>query len=253
MSVAQSPTTARAQEQRGTSTSAYALFFGTWQLATYYWIAVVLISAAVTVMINTWDEVGGSIADGILGSVPFFLAVMGIIIPLGTLPLHVAGGGTRRSLFRGTVAATVALGVSMGLVGAFGMLVEYGVFAALDWPGTVEPAGLYDSSGDFFGIWLSWSLSGIGYFLGGAAVALGYYRWGPMLGTVVMLPIVALVIGGEIALGGGITSTDLGGLDGDSTLPAAASVALSLLASGGVALILHRTLRDLPLRANNST
>jgi hypothetical protein len=61
------------------------------------------------------------------------------------------------------------------------------------------------------------------------------------------------VIGGEIALGGGITSTDLGGLDGDSTLPAAASVALSLLASGGVALILHRTLRDLPLRANNST
>ncbi|MGH1565665.1 hypothetical protein [Mumia sp. DW29H23] len=252
MSATISPVAVREQERRGSRISTYSLFAGTWQIGMYFWIAVVIISALVSVVIHTWDELDGSVADGVLGSAPIFLGVMGIIMPLGTLPLHLAGGGTRRSLFRGTVAAAVGIGVSFGLAGALGMLVEHLVFNALDWSSAVVDAGLYDSSGDFFAIWLSWSLSSIAYFLGGAAIALGYYRWGGVLGTVQLFVVLALVIGGEIALGGGLYSAGVEHLTGGA-VAAPLAVLISLVTSALVALVLQRTLRDVPLKPNSAS
>ncbi|MFD1827741.1 MULTISPECIES: hypothetical protein [Mumia] len=239
---------ARTQERRGMWTSAYATFVGTWQIGAYFWIAVVLISVGLTVVIDTWADVEGSIADGVLGSAPYFLGVMGIIIPLAMLPMHLAGGATRRSFTRGVVVAGFALGVTYAFAGAVGMLVESLVFGGLDWSTAIADPGLYDSSGDFFGIWLSWSLTSIAYFLGGVALAVGYYRWGGIGGTVGLILVVTLVVGAEIALGGGVYSAGVDAVLGDNMFPAVVLVLISLAAIAAVVAILHRLLRDIPLR-----
>ncbi|MBW9208784.1 hypothetical protein KV102_00950 [Mumia sp. zg.B53] len=247
MSATVSPVTAQAQEQRGTVTSAYTLFLGTWQIGAYFWIAVATITVAVAYVIDRWGDLESSTGDGFLGSAPAFLGVMGLIMPPSILTLHVVGGATRRSLFRGTIVAAVGLGITFALLGAIGMLVESLVLDALDLPTVTLDAHLYDSSGDFFGIWLSWSLSGLSYFLGGAAIAFGYYRWGALLGTVQTIGVVLLVLGADMLMGGGPSPQVLGGVE---SLSAVLLVSLSLLASAVVALILYLTLRDIPLKGN---
>lgn len=242
-------TRARAHEMRGTRTSAYALFVQTWKIGVYFWIAVVLISIALTVVLDRWSDISESVADGLLGSAPIFLSVMGVILPLALLPLHLAGGATRRSFVRGIVLCGAALGVSFAFVGAVGMLVESVVFDTQGWSTSVEDPGLYDSSGDFFGIWLSWSLSGFAYFLAGTALALGYYRWGAWLGTAFMLVAVALVVVGEVMLGGGIYSVAFDAVVGD-VVPALLGVVVSLAVSAALAGLVHRALRDIALRSS---
>ncbi|KAA1419989.1 hypothetical protein FE697_019080 [Mumia zhuanghuii] len=251
MTATVSPVTARDQEQRGFSTSAFATFVGTWQIGLYFWIAVVLISAGLTVVLDTWSELDGSVAEGVLGSAPIFLSVMGIVVPLGMLPLHLAGGATRRSFVRGTVTAAVGLGVTFALAGAVGMLIEYAVFNALDWPTVVDNPGLYDSSGDFFAIWLSWSLSSIAYFLAGTAIGFGYYRWGGILGTVQLVVAVGLVIGGELALGGGLPSGMFGELFDSGPMPLLVGVLGCTAAIAALTYLVHRTLRDIPLKSGS--
>ncbi|WP_262852729.1 hypothetical protein [Mumia quercus] len=235
------------QERRGMWTSAYATFVGTWQIGTYFWIAVVLISVGLTFVLDRWSEVDSSVADGILGSAPIFLGVMGIVVPLAMLPLHLAGGATRRSFVRGIVVAGVGLGLTFGLAGALGMLVESVVLDALGWSATAESSALYDSSGDFLGIWLSWGLSSTAFFLGGTAIAVGYYRWGGVRGTAFLVPVVALVVGGETVLGGGVYSVAIDAAVGDDVVPAVAAVLIALAAVATLAALVHRALRDIPL------
>ncbi|WP_370614152.1 hypothetical protein [Mumia sp. Pv 4-285] len=251
MTATLSPVTARDQDQRGTRTSGYAMFVGTWQISIYFWIAVVMISAVLTVVLNTWDEIDGSVADGILGSAPIFLSVMGVIVPLGLLPLHLAGGVTRRSFGRGVVTAAIGLGVTFGFAGAVGMLVESLVFSALDWSTAVDAPGLYDSSGDFLLIWLSWTLSCIAYTLAGAAISLGYYRWGSILGTLQMAAAIALVVAGELALGGGLTSGTLGRIFGDDQLPVLVAVLVSAAVLAALGYLVARTVREIPLKTGS--
>lgn len=252
MTATTAPVTTADQERRGLRTSAYALFVGTWRIGLYYWLTVVIISGVVTAVIDGWDELDGSVADGILGSAPIFLSVMGLIVSLGLLPLHLVGGVTRRSFARGLVVAAVGLAVTFGFVGAIGMLVEYVVFSAADWSTAVHEPGLYDSSGDFFQIWLSWTLSGIAYTLAGAAIGLGYYRWGALLGTVQLFVAVALGALSELVLGAGLTRGVFGRIFDDGP-PVVVAVVISLAASAALAYLLERTVREIPLRSGSIT
>ncbi|KHL11264.1 hypothetical protein CLV56_3087 [Mumia flava] len=240
------PYDAAALDRRTTLLSGVSAFVGTWRVGRYFWAIVVAITIAVLYLTDRYGEVEGTVADGILGSEKIFLGVMGIIIPLAMLSLHLAAGGTRRALFRGLLGAGVALAVTFAMAGAAGMLVESLVADAAGWPGSVQDARLYDEAGDFFAIVLSWSLSGLAYFLGGATVGIAYSRWGPFRGTVVLVPMIAAVAAVEVMLGGGALGPVFTQM-ADQTAGVVA-VAVSVVIIAVLAVVLHRTIRDVPIR-----
>lgn len=115
----------------------------------------------------------------------WFPFVLSVIFVLTYLPVHVTSGGTRRSFIRAHLISGAFMGTVYAVV-FFGLvLTERAIFGAVTDPAAVPGTMIYDSPG---GMVAGQGLMTITAIITGALVAMGYYRSGGLLGTLLLIP-----------------------------------------------------------------
>ncbi|MBE7699098.1 hypothetical protein H9623_02095 [Oerskovia sp. Sa1BUA8] len=194
----------RAAEQRSLRTAAWSMSVGTWQIGVWFWAIVLIIAGIIGYVEVRTDILDGSVIDGVVsGSAKFFLFVMGIITPLASIAVHVAAGGTRRSLIRSTWCTAVVLGLTFALVAAALGYVEWLVFRAQGWSPELDRAQLYADGGQVGTAFLVQLFFCSVYWLAGASIGMGYYRLGVWGGTFAIVPFLLPVVLVELAFQSG--------------------------------------------------
>lgn len=233
MTTATTLRTARDQDRIAATDAGLSVFRTSWRLGLYFWSTVVIVTAVVSwLIVRTGNDVDGSLPDGVLGSGRYFLSVLGLILVIAMLPVRIAAGSTRRALSRGLLVAGVAVAATFALLGALLMLATSWVYDARGWSTVVAgDAALYGHVGDVAGIWLTWAVLNLAYFVAGAGIAVVYYRYGVWWGSVFTAGLVVLVAGVEAALRGWPFGS------------AAAGVGLAVLLTAVLAAIVHALVR----------
>ena len=212
-----------------------------------YWAIFVAVAAAIIIGVTRFGSgLDASIFDAQMGGPSrWFMMVLGIIIPAAYLRLHLAAGGTRRTLATGTVRGALIGGAMLGPVTAIYLVGERALFGALDqsWSRTY---GLpVDGWAGIALTMLTESFVVATYYLVGAAISAGYYRLGMVRGmayVVAALVPAALV---DLATHTGVTTLVVS----SEALPDGGAGVLLSVAGGLVAIALAAWLFSLPLRS----
>lgn len=159
----------------------------------WYWLCFTAVSVAIAVLLTRY---GAGLDDGVLdsqmgGSSRWFSLVLGLIVPAVYLRLHLAAGGTRRTLVAGTVRGALVGGLLIGLVTAVYLVGERMLFAALGQTWTREFGPPVEGWAGIALTILTETLVVATYYLAGATLAAGYRRLGVVTGTLYV--VVALV------------------------------------------------------------
>ncbi|MHA7133675.1 hypothetical protein [Oerskovia turbata] len=229
----------RAAEKRSTRTGAVNMLAGAWVVGLWYWGIVVVIAGVLIYLGTRTDIFEGEPPDGVVnGSVKFFLLVLGIILPVASVAIHVASGGTRRSFVRATWITGGVVGVTFGLAAALLGYVEWFVLDSLGWEAQQEMQNLYADGGQIGTVFLVQLFFCGVYWLAGAAIGMGYYRLKFVRGTlalpVLLLPVVLV----ELALQSGYFGAPFAqavGL-GEAQVLTAILGGIAALAAAGLAL-----------------
>lgn len=211
----------------------YAVF---WLIMMLAWI--VMAGLAVAAIFETGQE-------WIAGLAPpkWFLFVIGILMAAVELPTYVAHGITRRHVCLASLVTFGITAVAFGMlaVGFFwletAILDRAGVGPEVTDPlriGSVEDAmTLLVVTSVLFLIWAAW----------GWLVGAGYYRFGPWLGTLFLIP-----AGVPVLLAEGVTTRPGSGLRFLSSLTGGAVPAVIAVAAAAALVGSYLLVRDVPLR-----
>lgn len=186
-----------AHERRATRSVAEYFTGGTWHIGLWYWVisAIVVIVLVVVQAKNPGVEI--SIGTGPAGSTRFFLMVMAILLPLMITHVHLAAGGTRRTLTRGLISGAVVVGVTFGAVATLLGLIQP---IAVEFIGGEAAA----STPAVLPLLSAQIALCTGYTLAGSALSLGYDRLGGWLGTLFIFPLFGPLILAEYVTGAGL-------------------------------------------------
>ncbi|ACQ78746.1 hypothetical protein Bcav_0483 [Beutenbergia cavernae DSM 12333] len=223
-------------------------------LPTYisFWVVMVIVLVVLTIV----QARTGALEEPVfafIGSGRWFLFVMGIIVPVAMLATHVVGGGgTRRSVVRGLWALAIASGIAFGLLALVMTIVQNALWAANDWP-DVSLTGRSYVVTQPWRLALSETVCNAVYYVAGAAVGTGYYRWGGWRGTAA-LPLAAVpAVVAEVTLQGSSYGEPLARALGMAAFSVPVAVAGSILATALAAGLLHLIVRDIRIRALTSS
>lgn len=174
----------RTAEKRSLRTATWNMTAGSWTVGVWYWAIVVVVAAVIGYLGGQTNTFEGEPIEGVVnGSVKFFLFVLGIIFPIGSIAVHVAAGGTRRSLIRAAWLTAGVVGVTFGLAAALLGYAEWAVFRSLGWLPTLESSQLDVDARVLGTVFLSQVFFCAVYWLVGAAIGMGYYRLRFLRGT----------------------------------------------------------------------
>ncbi|GAA4730973.1 hypothetical protein GCM10023216_23610 [Isoptericola chiayiensis] len=213
-----------------------------------FWVVVGLAGVVVPQIV---DRAGNQMDTGVLGtggySARWFAFALGLIMVATIAPNHVAAGGTRRSLFRGSLLAAAVGGVFNGLAYAVAKLAERSYFDALGWTWEAPEFLVFGGRSGFTLTVVAAGLAIAAYVLVGIAVAIGYLHHGPWRGTLLLVPNAAVLALAEVATRTERFLEPLG-----PELTGATAVAATLVATSAVVVIaagwLRLNLRTLPIR-----
>ena len=240
-------TLAREAERRGARRAAAVTMRVVSVIGGWYWAIFAVVAVAV---ILGSVRFGSGLDQGIVdaqigGSSRWFAMVLGIIVPAAYLRLHVAAGGTRRSLAVGTVQGALVGGALLGLVTALYMVGERALFGALDLTWAREYGLPVDGYGGIALTFVTESLVAATYYLAGATISAGYYRLGMVRGSLYVLAALVPAALVDLASHTGVAAL----LAGPENLPGGGLGVLLGLAGGVVAVALAAWLFSAPLRS----
>ncbi|MFF5293470.1 hypothetical protein [Paractinoplanes globisporus] len=195
-------------------------------------IAATAVASAQDLGFSMWLVLGGQAAK-------YWLLVVGIILIAMQLRQFVVNGATRHEFLAGMAVFGLVLVVGWAVAIVLGHGIESAVLGALDKQGPDYPTFTAGGALREFGQQLPVSLA---YFVSGATIAAGFYRWRAWIGLVVMVGGAVPAIVADALLG----FNEWGGLTHDVPYPGA--LAASLAATALVAWGLHRAISDVPIR-----
>jgi len=215
-----------------------------------FWGIFLLGTVAVPLIVRAAGGVmGGGAMTGAQYAVTWFSLSIGMIAVSALVVPHLAAGGTRRSLYTGSLAAALVAGAAYGLAYAALLLVERALFGALGWTWEQLGTGL-----DAGGAWVV--VSGVGQaitavvaMLVGMAVQAAYRTHGIWRGTVLLLPGLLLLVLADHAVRNGTFADAFGSLGlGGPHAPVALGLAQALVVLALAAGWLWWQLRGMRLR-----
>ncbi|WP_454044716.1 hypothetical protein [Cellulosimicrobium sp. Marseille-Q8652] len=234
--------------RRGVRATAEYAIGATWVIGAWFWVIALLIGGVILFVMQRAGDVEITAVGGPAESAPYFLLVMGIVMPLAMVALHVAAGGTRRSFFQGLALSGVVVGVTFGAAAALVAWVTWWAAERYGWPTEPEVDRLYTDGSQFGLVLLVQSVFCAVYFLVGVAVALGYYRSGFWRGTgIVLVTLVPLAVA-ELSLQSGWFGWALARAVGLPVLPVWGAALGGVLAVVLAALLVRAVLRDVAVR-----
>ena len=166
------------------------------------WLLLVALIAAITAGIAVFTEPEVSILAFALNPAPYWLLVLGAVVPATMLPLYVANGVARRTFIRGTGLAFAGLSLLVAVLGTATLFAEGRLYAAAGWRHTSDNPHLFSSSDQIGLVFVELLLIfGTHMFAGWVGGAL-FYRYGAWAipGAVAAYAVAASV---DVALGAG--------------------------------------------------
>ncbi len=237
-----------AAHRRGVRAVAGYFVGSTWYVGVWFWAIALAVGGIVLWVMERNDDVSIEAVGGVAGSAKFFLFVMGIILPLMTIALHVAAGGTRRSFTHGMCVGAVVSGLTFGVAAALVKWGEWTLFRRSGWSTESEAAQLYGDGSQVGLVILVEGLFCVVYYLAGMAIGSGFYGFGFLRGVLLVLASLVPVIVAEVFLRSGFFGHALArvvGLDGTPVwLAALGGLAAVVLA----ALLVRAVLRGAAIR-----
>ena len=208
-----------AAHRRGVNAVAWYFVVGTWYVGVWFWAIALAVGALILWIMHRNDDVSIEAVGGVAGSAKFFLFVMGIILPLMTIAVHVASGGTRRSYTHGLWIGAVVSGMTFGVASALVKWGEWTLFRRAGWATEPELGQLYGDGSQVGLVILVEGIFCVVYYLAGMVVAAGFYGFGFLRGVLLVLASLVPVVVAEIFLRSGFFGHALArvvGLDGTS-------------------------------------
>lgn len=201
-----------------------------------------------------------SALDATLGSSRWPMLWLGISASVAVLGMHVAAGGSRRSLVEGVVRGALVVGAGFGVVTTLALLGERLLSTSLGMSWRRLGALPFDSPGAVLGTAVAEALVITTYILVGAAIAAGFTHLGAR-GAFLIVPLAVPAVLADLAtrtgVVGAIANVELRPDIEHAEVPASDGLAPLLLGLGGGALavalaavLLYVVLRTVPVRAS---
>jgi hypothetical protein len=225
----------------------------------WFWAVYALYAAGITVgNAAAGNDLEISALDATLGSSRWPMIWLGISASVAILGLHVAAGGSRRSLFEGVVRGAVVVGAGFGVVTTLALLGERLLSTSLGMSWRRLGALPFDSPGAVLGTAVAEALVITTYILAGACLAAGFIHagaWGGLLIIPLAIPAVLVDLATRTGVVGAVANLELQPDLDHAEVPASEGLATMLLGIGGGALaavlaavVLHALLRTIPVR-----
>lgn len=250
---------ARAGHRRGVTAVARWMRHSGTVVGTWFW----SLYAVYAVGLTLGNRIAGndleiSALDATLGAQRWAVLWLGVVAATGMLSVHVAAGGTRRSLVGGVVRGSLVLGAGYGVATVLALLGERLLSTSLGMTWRRVGALPFDSPLTVIGTVVAESLVVATYLLVGACVGAGFTRaraWGTLLMLPLLLPAVLVDLATRTGVVGTIANVELVPDIDHAEVPPAEGLPTLLLGVGGAALaallaavVLHALLRTTPVR-----
>ncbi|MFD6176059.1 MULTISPECIES: hypothetical protein [unclassified Isoptericola] len=216
----------------------------------WFWAGWAALVIGLPVIVDRW----GGVADGLTydaagGPVRWVAFAVGVLTTASTLTVHVAAGGTRRSVLEGGLRAAVVAGPVFGVLAVALTLAEKSVYADLGryWQGPSAPLGVDTVTGVVVQV-VGESLVVVTYLLVGTAVIAGFRRAGMWRGALLVLPLLVPAALADLATRTGLFGLPLRGGYDSVAVGAVATVVGTVVAAALAAVVAARMLRAVPLR-----
>lgn len=237
-----------AAHRRAVRTIAEYYIGGTWYVGVWFWVIALAVGALILWIMQRNEDVSIGAVGGVAGSAKFFLFVLGIILPLMTIAMHVAAGGTRRSYTQGLWIGAAVSGVTFGLATALVKWLEWWLFHRNDWGAEPEQMQLYANGSQVGTVLVVEALFCTVYYLAGMTIAAGYYGFGFVRGTLLVLASFVPVLVAEVFLRSGFFGNALARVVGLDGTPVWLAVLGGLAGIVLAALLLRVVLRGVAIR-----
>ncbi|MFC8799777.1 hypothetical protein ACFT2C_18735 [Promicromonospora sp. NPDC057138] len=199
-----------------------------------------------------------SALDATLGAQRWAALSLGVVATTSLLTMHVATGGSRRSLAGGVTRCALVLGAGYGVVTVLALLGERLLSASLGMTWRRLGALPFDSPLTVLGTGVAEGLVVATYILVGACIGVGFVHaraWGALLVVPLALPAVVVDLATRTGVVGTIANVELRPDIDHAEVPPADGIAILLLGVGGsvlavvlAAVVLHALLRTAPVR-----
>lgn len=145
--------------------------------------------------------------DATLGAARWPMAMLGIIASAAILTIHVAAGGTRRSLFEGVVRAALWVGAGFGVLTTLVLLGEQLLSTSLGMSWRRLGGLPFDTPAAVLGTTVAEGLVAMTYILVGAGIGAGFARAGAWRGTLLIVPLVLPAVLVDVATRTGLVGS----------------------------------------------
>jgi hypothetical protein len=226
----------------------------------WFWGVYVLYAVGITLgNAAAGNDLEISALDATLGATRWPMIMLGVVASSAILTLHVAAGGSRRSLFEGVVRGSVVVGAGYGVVTTLALLGERLLSTSLGMTWRRLGALPFDSPVAVLGTTVAEALVLTTYILVGACIGVGFTHagaWGTLLIVPLALPAVLADLATRTGVVGTIANVELRPDLDHAEVPPSEGLATLLLGVGGTALavviaavVLRALLRNAPVRA----
>ncbi|HEX5165444.1 MAG TPA: hypothetical protein VFV93_08625 [Thermomicrobiales bacterium] len=142
-----------------------------------FWLALLVLVAAIAVGNAIWASVNGSFWDDAVSSLPqWAIAVGSGYLAYNFLPAMIALGRTRREFGRQALAYSIFFSVVLALLVVVGFLLEKGLYAVMDWPQGIDNGHIYSTSSQIHLIFAEYLIRFLVWSAAGFAIGAGFYR-----------------------------------------------------------------------------
>lgn len=249
----------RAAHLRGVAAASRRLWRSGLTIGIWFWAIYALYAVGITVgNAVAGNDLEISALDTTLGASRWPMITLGVLAASMILTLHVAAGGSRRSLFEGVVRGAVVVGALLGVVTTLALLGERLLSTSLGMTWRRLGALPFDSPATVLGTAVAESLVLITYVLVGACIGVGFTHsraWGTLLMIPLAVPAVLVDLATRTGVVGTIANVELRPDLDHAEVPASEGLLTMLLGLGGAALVvvlaavlLYALLRTAPVR-----
>ncbi|MFI6425636.1 hypothetical protein [Promicromonospora sp. NPDC050880] len=228
-------------------------------VACWFWVIYALYAVGITVgNAVTGGDLEISALDATLGAQRWAVLWLGVVGTTALLAVHVAAGGSRRSLAGGVLRGALVLGAGYGVVTVLALLGERLLSTSLGMTWRRLGALPFDSPLAVLGTVLAEGLVVATYLLVGACIGVGFVHaraWGALLIVPLALPAVLVDLATRTGVVGTIANVELRPDIDHAEVPPAEGLVTLLTGVGGAALaaaiaavVLYALLRTAPVR-----
>lgn len=169
----------------------------------FFWAALIVVYAGIAGGIWLWGSADVSVWETSMSSSRGTMIAVGILMGTALMPTTVAHGVTRRTFATAALGGMATLSAVSAALVAGGFLVEHALFSAHGVPEKLTGSHLFTDGTQAHLVFAEVFSVQLAYALSGWLVGLSFYRFGPWLGILLIIPAAVPAVSCEVIATGG--------------------------------------------------